>query len=149
MLTRDQVDDEFMPIYDQYGLGIMCYSPLAGGVLTGKYSALASEGADANSRFNARGNLPTEKIETADKLRPFCEALGCEMAPLALAWALANPHISTLIAGATKLSQFESNMKCFDVLPKLTPEVMAKIDEAIGTKPTRNPAYGFGVMAHL
>ena len=111
VLSRTFVEDEYMPIYDQYGLGIMCYSPLAGGVLTGKYSALASEQADATSRYNRRGNLPTEQIETADKLRPFCEELGCEMAHLALAWALANPNISTLIAGATKLSQFESNMK--------------------------------------
>jgi aryl-alcohol dehydrogenase-like predicted oxidoreductase len=71
------------------------------------------------------------------------------MAELALGWALANPNISTLIAGATKISQFESNLRCFNVLPKLTPHVMQKIDAAIGTKPDRNPAYGHGVLAHL
>ena len=135
MLNRDFVESEFMPIYDKYGLGIMCYSPLAGGVLTGKYSSQATEKADATSRFVQRGGPPADQVEKADALAPICAELDCEMAHLALAWALANPNISTLIAGATKISQLESNLKCFDVLPKLTPDVMAKIDEAVGTKP--------------
>jgi aryl-alcohol dehydrogenase-like predicted oxidoreductase len=77
MLNRTQVEDELMPVYQNYGLGTMCYSPLAGGVLSGKYSALAGEGAvDATSRFVQRGGPPPDQVEKADALRPFCAELG-------------------------------------------------------------------------
>jgi voltage-dependent potassium channel beta subunit len=138
MLVRDRVEKEYARLYGDIGLGLTTWSPLASGVLTGKYNA----GVPADSR----GALPgyewlramiTEpsRLEKVKELQPVAADLGCSMAQLALAWCVANPHVSTVITGASRASQVHENMKALEIVPKLTPDVMTRIDEILGNKP--------------
>ena len=110
-------------------------------MLTGKYGQGASSGATSSSRYNVRGGINTQDVAKADALRPICTELGCSLPHLSLAWALANPNISTLITGATSTQQALENVKCMEVLPKLTPSLLARIEELVGTKPTPAPSH--------
>ncbi|KJE98433.1 hypothetical protein CAOG_08373 [Capsaspora owczarzaki ATCC 30864] len=75
------------------------------------------------------------QFEAADKLLPIAEELGCSLAQLSIAWCAKNPHVSTVILGATSLKQLEENFKALEVVPKITPELIKRIDEIIGNKP--------------
>ncbi|KAI8055644.1 voltage-dependent potassium channel, beta subunit [Syncephalis plumigaleata] len=143
MFERERVEKEYDPLYKKRGLGTTIWSPLASGVLTGKYN----KGIPSDSRLAGqgdmskilRGGLESEKgrkrIEKVDKLLSLAEQLGCTCAQLALAWCAKNPHISTVITGASRTSQVEENIKALEVLPKLTPEIMLEIDVILGNKP--------------
>ena len=131
MFHRTRVEEEYARLYAGIGLGLTIWSPLASGMLTGKYLA----GIPADSR----GNLPgydwlrnaltdTQKLAAVRALQPVAADLGCTLAQLAIAWCAANPNVSTVITGASRAEQVTENMKAMDVLPKLTPEVMAQID---------------------
>lgn len=128
---RARVEKEYAPLYDEVGLGLTTWSPLASGLLTGKYRAGVPEG--------SRGTIPRMKFlveeltdkaknEAVAKLGDIAKELGCNTAQLALAWCAKNPHVSTVITGASRVDQVRENMKAVDVLPKLTPEVMRRID---------------------
>ncbi len=141
MLHRDRVEREFARLYDDIGLGLTTWSPLASGELTGKYN----DGVPEGSRLAAEGYgwlrqrvedaEGQERLEAVRRLAPVADELGCTQAQLALAWCLRNPHVSTVITGASRPAQVEENMQALAVAPKLTPEVMDRIDEALGNRP--------------
>lgn len=137
MLHRRRVDGELRPLFEKFGLGTTIYSPLAQGVLTGKYN----DGIPADARINDdapnwQKNLL--KDETLDKVRKLTEVagdLGITMAQLALAWCIRNPNVSTAIIGATKPRQVEENVAAVDALDKLDDAVMDRIEEILANKP--------------
>ena len=131
LFAREKVEQEYASLYDEIGLGLTTWSPLASGLLTGKYKNGVPEG--------SRGAMPgmgflTESLDDPAKrkavaaLEPIAAELGATLAQLAIAWAAKNPHVSTVITGASKMEQLRSNLGAVEVLPKLTPEVMARID---------------------
>jgi voltage-dependent potassium channel beta subunit len=137
MLWRQRVEVEYKPVYKELGFGTTIWSPLASGILTGKYnngipegSRLAMEGYDW-----LRKELTPEKIAIVKRLQPIAEELGCTQAQLGLAWCLKNPDVSSVITGASKADQVHQNMKALEVVPKLTPGVMDKIEAILQNKP--------------
>jgi len=129
MLNRTRVDGELIPLFQEYGLGTTIYSPLAIGILTGKYN----NGIPAQSAIGQGGewmkNMVTPAvIEKTRKLAAVAAELGLPLAQLALAWCLKNPNVSTAIIGATKPAQVTENVAAADQLEKLTAEVMHRID---------------------
>jgi voltage-dependent potassium channel beta subunit len=138
MLTRDRFEKEYAPIYKELGYGTTIWSPLASGILTGKYN----EGIPDDSRLSLKGfewlrkSLTPERIKKVRKISGVAKDLGCSPAQLALAWCLKNPHVSTVITGASRASQVTENMKALEVVPLLTVEIMEKIEEILGNKPS-------------
>ncbi len=136
MLTREKVEREFRRLYGELGLGLTTWSPLAAGLLTGKYNA----GVPADSRAALpdyawlRNRVGDEALLVKVRaLQPVADDLGCTLAQMALAWCLKNPNVSTIITGASRVSQVHENMKALDVAPKLTADVMARIEEILGS----------------
>jgi aryl-alcohol dehydrogenase-like predicted oxidoreductase len=133
LLHRSRVEKEYAPLYDDIGLGLTTWSPLASGLLTGKYKAgipAGSRGALESMGFLAKSLTDGAKNAAVAKLEPIAAELGATLAQLAIAWVAKNPHVSTVITGASTLSQLQSNLGAVAVLPRLTPEVMARIDAA-------------------
>jgi voltage-dependent potassium channel beta subunit len=131
LFHRKRVEEEYARLYTDLGLGLTTWSPLASGLLTGKYAAgvpAGSRGAMDNMAFLRDGLLHAEKNAAVAQLAPIAAELGCTLAQLAIAWAASNPHVSTVITGASKLEQLHSNLGALAVLPKLTAEVKARID---------------------
>lgn len=131
MLHRDRVEKEYARLYEDIGLGLTTWSPLASGLLTGKYN----DGIPADSRANLPGYEWLKAMLTDPKrlaivraLQPITNDLGCTMSQLAIAWCVKNPNVSTVITGASRVSQVHENMKALEVVPKLTDDVMAQID---------------------
>jgi len=152
MLHRDRPEGEYWPLYRNYGLGTTVFSALAGGFLTGKYNNGIPEGSrlavekeqqfkdQAASLDTPEGRAMLAKIKA---IADFAEnELGCKVSHLALAWVAKNPNTSTVILGASKPEQIIDNLKALDVLPKLTPEVMDKIDVILGNKPAPPSTFG-------
>ncbi len=140
MFHRDRFEMEYAPLYRDFGLGTTIWSPLASGVLTGKYAAGISEGRLTLPGYEwlrkvYESEEGRQQIATVEKLRPVAADLGATLAQLALAWTLKNPNVSTVITGASRTEQVRENMKALDILPKLTEEVMQKIDEILANKP--------------
>eukprot|EP00882_Tetradesmus_deserticola_P006327 GHRQ01006656.1.p1 GENE.GHRQ01006656.1~~GHRQ01006656.1.p1 ORF type:complete len:325 (+),score=118.04 GHRQ01006656.1:261-1235(+) len=135
MFARKKVEDEFKPIYDSHGLGLTTWSPLASGILTGKYSGgevpEGSRFALADYKEMAQKKLVEKRaqVEAVDKLKPIAEQLGCTLAQLALAWCLKNPHVSTVITGSTRVEQVKENMEAIKVVRKITDELLKKIHD--------------------
>jgi voltage-dependent potassium channel beta subunit len=132
LLWRDRVETEYAPLYDRYGMGTTIWSPLASGALTGKYL----DGVPGDSRAALPGyEWLREHILTAendDKVRRVLEIadeLGCTPAQLAIAWCAKNPRVSTVITGASRVEQVHDNMGALDVIPRLTGDVMARLDD--------------------
>lgn len=138
MFNRTKMEKEYLPIFNNMGLGTTIWSPLAAGVLTGKYNNGIPEGsrlALAGFEWLAEKQLNDDRIAKVRQLVPIAEALGCSMASLAIAWCAANPNVSTVILGATKASQLMQNLQALEVLPLLTPDVMQSIEEILQNKP--------------
>jgi len=134
LFHRDRVEHEYARLYEDLGLGTTTWSPLASGLLTGKYN----EGLPADSRAAVKGyEWLAERIQDSGKLAkvralaPIARELSCSLAQLALAWCLKNPHVSTVITGASRPSQVKENMQAQQVVPKLSPDVMARIDAVV------------------
>ncbi len=134
LLWRDRVEKEYARLYKDLGLGLTTWSPLASGLLTGKYN----DGIPPDSRAALPGyEWLRERMQnpvTLDKvkrLQPIATDLGCTLAQLALAWCLKNPTVSTVITGASRVAQVHENLKALEVAPKLTPDVLARIEEAL------------------
>ena len=128
LFHRERVEREYARLYADLGLGTTIWSPLASGLLTGKYN----DGVPADSRGAVKGyewlaERLTEraKIEKVKKLAPIAAGLGCTLAQMALAWCLKNPNVSTVITGASRPAQVQENMRALAVVPQLTPDVMA------------------------
>ena len=131
LFHRKRVEVEYARLYEDTGLGLTTWSPLASGLLTGKYRNGMPEGSRGtlNDMVYLRdGLLDPAKNAAVGKLEPIARELGCDLAQLAIAWAAKNPRVSTVITGASKPSQLASNLGALAVLDKLTPEVMGMID---------------------
>jgi len=135
LFHRDRVEKEYARLYEDIGLGTTIWSPLASGLLTGKYQ----KGIPADSRGALKGyewlrNALTDKQRLAivDKLGQLAKELDCSLAQFAIAWCAKNPNVSTVITGASRVEQVHENMKALEVLPKLTDDVMKRVDEILG-----------------
>ena len=132
LFHRQRVEQEYARLYDEIGLGLTTWSPLASGLLTGKYRGgtipEGSRGALKNMDFLHTTLLDAAKNDAVAKLEPIAQELGVSVAQLAIAWVAKNPRVSTVITGASKLSQLQSNLGALPVIDKLTPEVLARID---------------------
>ncbi|KAJ5831847.1 hypothetical protein N7474_000158 [Penicillium riverlandense] len=151
LLAREKVEREYRWLYEaHHGLGLTVFSPLKGGVLTGKYNDV--EGLPAGSRLAesqdkyVQGLRKTLEDETWKRqlaqvaaLQPIAKELGISTAQLALGWILKNPNISSMITGASRPEQVLDNIRALAVADKLTDEVMEKIEKAVGNKPTLEP----------
>ena len=134
LFRRDKIEKEYARLYRDIGLGTTTWSPLASGLLSGKYS----DGVPAGSRASLRGYewlaeriVDPVKIAKVRRLAPIAADLGCTLAQLALAWCARNPNVSTVITGATRVAQVSENMKALEVVSKLSAEVLARIDAAM------------------
>jgi aryl-alcohol dehydrogenase-like predicted oxidoreductase len=136
------IESEVVPLCEREGIGQIVWSPMAQGVLTGKY--LPGKKAPAGSRARHKsGNfmsnwLREEVLVAVQKLKPIAESLDLTIGQLALAWALQNSNVSSVIMGATKPSQVKENVKASGI--KLESSVMKEIDNALGNLPERDPA---------
>lgn len=138
LFCRQKVEVDYLTIYNNFGLGTTIWSPLASGILTGKYN----DGIPEGSRLTLDGygwlkdkSYRDEKLARVRQLQAFAKELGISLTHLSIAWCIRNPHVTTAILGATKESQLIENLQALEVLPLLTDEVMGKIDEIMGTKP--------------
>ena len=132
LFHRKRVEQEYAPLYDGIGLGLTTWSPLASGLLTGKYRQgvpAGSRGALENMGFLVSGLTDAAKNAAVGQLEAVATELGCSVAQLAIAWAAHNPRVSTVITGASRLAQLKSNLGALAVLDKLTAEVLARIDK--------------------
>jgi aryl-alcohol dehydrogenase-like predicted oxidoreductase len=135
LFHRSRVEKEYAPLYDSIGLGLTTWSPLASGLLTGKYAKgvpADSRGAIPRMKFLVGDLTDKAKNEVVAKLGGIAKELGCSLPQLAIAWCAANPHVSTVITGASRVAQVKENMGAMAVVAKLTPEVMARIDAIAG-----------------
>ncbi len=137
MFRREKLEKEYLPIFKNIGLGTTIWSPLAAGVLTGKYNNGIPEG----SRLAIKGfdwlknkQLDDAKIEKVKQLQLVADKLEAPLAALAIAWCAKNPHTSTVILGATKASQLTENLKALDILPKMQTAIMDEIDNILQNK---------------
>ncbi len=141
MLTREKIERDYLPLFRDYQLGTTIWSPLASGILTGKYDDGIPEGSRmtipsyAWLRSMLEGDEGKGKIEKARKLAGVAKELSCTRAQLALAWCLRNPNVSTVITGASKPEQVTENMMAIDILPKLTDDLLAGIEEILDNRP--------------
>ena len=135
LFSRRKVEEEFARLYAGIGLGLTTFSPLASGLLTGKYN----DGIPADSRLALPGyewlleGVNQERIQAVRRLAVIAADLGATTAQLALAWILKNPNVSSVMTGASRASQVTENMRAIEIVPTLTPDVMAAIDEATRT----------------
>ncbi len=138
MLHRDKVEKEFLPLYREIGLGTTTWSPLASGLLSGKYN----NGLPPGSRATLKGYdwlreqvITPENIAKVKQLQPIAKELGCTMAQLALAWARRNENVSTVITGATSPDQVKENMASLEFVSALKDDVLERIEAIVQNKP--------------
>lgn len=147
MFHRERVEREYARLYDDIGLGLTTWSPLASGILTGKYN----DGIPEGSRLDLPGyEWLRERLESAEGERQLDQVrqltgvageLGCGMAQLALAWCLTNPDVSSVITGASRPEQVRQNMGALEVVPRLTPEVLERIEAILDNAPEPEPNF--------
>ena len=131
LFHRKRVEHEYAHLYEDLGLGLTTWSPLASGLLTGKYRngvPKGSRGARKDMDFLVSGLTDDAKNSAVKRLEVVADDLGCSVGQLAIAWVAHNPHVSTVITGASKLEQLKDNLDALDVLARLSPDVMAQID---------------------
>jgi voltage-dependent potassium channel beta subunit len=141
MFHRDRVELEYKRLYEDIGLGTTTWSPLASGILTGKYN----DGIPQDTRLTIdtysflRELVESEEgksnLKKVRKLAPIAEGLDCSLAQLALAWCLRNRDVSTVITGASRPEQISENLKALDLVDRLTPEVLDRIERVLQNKP--------------
>lgn len=138
MFHREQVEREYTPLYEDFGLGTTTWSPLASGLLTGKYN----DGIPEDSRLATEGYewlqdhvLVEERLDKVEQLSGVASDLGCTTAQLALAWCLLNDDVSTVITGASKPSQVEENMQALDVAHQMDKDVENRIESILDNEP--------------
>ncbi|MFN0290003.1 potassium channel beta subunit family protein [Pedobacter helvus] len=138
LFEREKLENEYLHLFKNHGLGTTIWSPLASGILSGKYTNSSVEG----TRLGMQGlewlkdrTLAADKMEKATALQELANSLGVSLAKLSIAWCLKNPNVSTVILGASKVPQLQENLQVLEALPLLTDEVIAKIEEVVKTKP--------------
>lgn len=143
MFAREKLEKEYLPLYKEpYGIGTTTWSPLSGGVLTGKYNNGIPEGSRLS--LKAYGDMLKGTLQNIPKvieLEKIAKEIGCTVGNLAIAWCVSNKNVSTVILGASGVDQLKENLKCLEVVPKLTPEVLQKIEEILGNKPKQDPLF--------
>ena len=147
LFERHKVEADFAPVYETFGLGTTIWSPLASGVLTGKYN----DGIPPDSRMNLPGYewLRDEwarpegvaKLAKVRALAALAGQVGLPINHLALLWCLANPYVSTVILGASKVAQLQDNLGALANKAKMTPDVLAEIEKIMGNKPAPAARY--------
>ncbi len=141
MLHRERVEEEYLPLYREIGLGTTIWSPLASGLLSGKYSKGIPPGSRATLpgyEWLRKTTIAPQNIEKVKQLEPIARDLGCTLAQLALAWCLNNPNVSTVITGASRSEQVSENMKSLEVTSKLDSGVLERIEDILGNQPRRS-----------
>ena len=135
LFHRTRVEEEYARLYDDIGLGLTTWSPLASGLLTGKYRTGIPKGSRAelsNYAFLREGLTDQAKNAVVAELEGVAKELGCSLAQLAIAWTLTNPNVSSVITGASQVAQLQENMKAAAVKDKITDEVKEKIEAIVG-----------------
>jgi aryl-alcohol dehydrogenase-like predicted oxidoreductase len=138
LFERFKMEQDYLPVFRNVGLGTTIWSPLASGFLTGKYLDKSPEGARlgmAGFEWLKDRWLQQDKIEKLKKLAALSERMGISLAALSIAWTLRNPHVTTAILGATSREQLHQNLKAMEVLPLLTDGIMTEIDQIMQNKP--------------
>lgn len=137
LFERGRLEGDYVRFYKEYGYGTTTWSPLASGLLSGKYN----KGIPKDSRAALKGYdwlesrmKDQEKLAKVAALEPIAQELGATMSQLALAWCLKNPFVSTVITGASRVEQVHENMKAGEIAEKITPEIMERIDVIFGVK---------------
>jgi len=137
LFERGRLEGDYVRFYKEYGYGTTIWSPLASGLLSGKYN----KGIPQDSRGALKGYewlherlTDQERLKKVAALEPIANELGATISQLALAWCLKNPFVSTVITGASRVEQVHENMKAGEIAPKITPEIMARIDTVFGVK---------------
>ncbi len=136
LFHRKKVEQEFSRLYDEIGIGTTIWSPLASGLLTGKYAGgipADSRGSLKNMAWMQEQLLDPAKNAIVGKLAGVAKELDCTTAQMAIAWCLKNPRVSSVITGASRIAQVSENMKSLEIAGRLTPEVMARIDGLVGS----------------
>ena len=135
LFCRKRVEEEYARLYEDIGLGLTTWSPLASGLLTGKYRS----GVPAGSRAQLQGYdwlrtqlTDADKNQRVAQLETLAHELGCSIGQLAIAWVLTNPHVSTVITGASRVEQVAENMKAVEVARRITPEIQQAIEDITG-----------------
>jgi aryl-alcohol dehydrogenase-like predicted oxidoreductase len=144
LFRRERVERQYAPLYEQIGLGTTTWSPLAGGLLTGKYSGGSPAGSRATlpdfqwliDRYE--GDEARRRILKVRELEPVAAELGCTLAQLAIAWCLSNPRVSTVITGASRPEQVRENMQALEVAERLTPDLLQRIEDIVQTRPAED-----------
>jgi voltage-dependent potassium channel beta subunit len=134
LFERRRVEKEYARLYDDIGLGLTIWSPLASGLLTGKYlDGIPSDSRAALPGYEWLKDMLTDPERNAQVkgLATVADRLDCSLSQLALAWCASNPHVSTVITGASRVEQVEENLGAMDVLPKLTPDVLEEIAQTV------------------
>ncbi|TID18020.1 putative voltage-gated potassium channel subunit beta [Venturia nashicola] len=147
---RERFEVEYDPLYKHLSYGTTIWSPLASGILTGKYNdGIPSDSRFATNKAFFQNNVEElqkpegqAKIAKVKKLTAIAERLGGNTTQLALAWAASNPNVSTVILGATKVEQIHDNCKAIQILDKLTPDILKEIEEILDNKPKGTPDFG-------
>lgn len=131
LFHRERVEQEYAKLFLKYGIGTTIWSPLASGILTGKYN----QGIPSGSRLARESWLVPDNfmalIKKTKKLEVIAQNLNCTLAQLAIAWCLKNPNVSSVITGATKLEQITDNLAAIDIKQQLTPDIMKIIDDIV------------------
>jgi len=146
LIIRERVEKEYRWLYETHGLGLTTFSPLKGGVLTGKYNdttappagsrlAESEDGYVKNLRKTVGDDTWARQLKQVAALKPVADELGVSTAQLSLAWILKNPHISSMITGASRSEQVLDNVRALGLVERLTPGVMEKIEIAMGNQP--------------
>jgi len=137
LFERKKMEDDYLHLFRYQGLGTTIWSPLASGVLSGKYLGEAGE-----TRLSMQGlewlrdrNVTPERLDKVKSIKQIADSVGVSLASFCIAWCLKNPNVSTAILGASKPSQLEENLKALDAVPLLTDEVMHRVDTVMSNKP--------------
>jgi len=147
MLNRTKVDKEYLPLFQDHGMGSTVWSPLASGILSGKYN----NGIPAGTRFDTSDpmmkmvyeshlgeNVREKTIKLLKGLEEIAKELGSTQAQLAYAWVLKNPNVSSCLMGASKTSQVEENVRAVEVAKKITPEILERIEKILDNTPAEH-----------
>jgi len=143
LFEREKMEKDYLHLFKVHGLGTTIWSPLASGLLSGKYTQGKS---NEQTRLDLQGlewlkdrTLAADRLTKATALQQLADELGISMAKLSLAWCLKNPNVSTVILGASKAEQLKENLTALEVMPLLTGEVMEKIEAIMQTRPVLAP----------
>jgi aryl-alcohol dehydrogenase-like predicted oxidoreductase len=138
LFERTKMEQDYLPIFKGPGMGTTIWSPLASGLLTGKYNNGIPEGsrmALENYAWLKDRMMQDDKLERVKKLSKVATDMGTSLATLSIAWCIHNPNVTTAILGATREAQLMENLEALNVYTQLTPDVMQEIDRIMGTKP--------------